>query len=139
MCELLLRVVDVVHAGDPVNDLYRNARASHRGDVIVVLPDGANWGRDGYGASCWRVLKIPAMTVNEASVLLAPERDTDPLNPSKTVQRKAFKLDVDNVALPADLRAYLADDNRTQPTFTINLTAAQIQPFIVRKSPIVVP
>lgn len=132
MAEVLLRVVDVVFPGDP----EATARASQRGDVIVVQADGWNWGRDERAAPFWRILKLPSLSVSEASVLLAPERKADPLASSRTLRRKAFAFDVDSPQLPAPLQAYLADATRAEPIFTFDVPAAQVQQFIVRKPPI---
>lgn len=116
MSELLLRVTDKINP-----DFYLNTHCTKRGDVIVVAPDGWSWSALELTLPFWRILKVPALNVSEASAYLAPELDTDPNHPSRTLQRRAFKFDIDStlVTLPAVLVTYLADDTRAQQTFTI--------------------
>lgn len=90
MCEMLVRVVDKVNT-----DPYLNAQCTKRGDVIAIQPDGWAWSHLELSSSQWRIIKVPGITVLEASAFLAPEVNIDPQNPSRVLQRRAFKLDVD--------------------------------------------
>lgn len=102
MAELLVRVVDKVNP-----DFYANTKCLKRGDVIAVCEDGWGWGVEELANPDWRILKIPDMTVAEASVFLAPERNRDPGQPSRTLQRRAFAIDLDHPAIDqAGLRAF---------------------------------
>lgn len=123
MAELLLRVHDKVNT----EDFYANCKCTKRGDVIVAMPDGWNWGAKELTLPFYRVLKIPALSVGEAETLIAPELEIDPVNPSLTLQRRAFGLDIDRPGLPAEMVAYLADDTRIAATFTVTLPLAQIR------------
>jgi hypothetical protein len=94
MCELLVRVVDKI--GD---DPYHDSKCSKRGDVIVVMPDGHQWGRAEL-LDPFLVLRLPLVSSAAGESFLGREHDTDPTNPSLTLQRRAFRLDLD--ALPSD-------------------------------------
>lgn len=111
MAELL------VFAKDRVNetDFYKNLRLYKRGDVVVVCPDGWPWGKEELTSPLFRIVSIPSMTVSEASQFVAPEVDTDPLNPSKTLKRRQFKIDLSNASIAASLKQWLADDTRAVP------------------------
>ena len=115
MAEILLRVRDKVNPTDP----YKNCKLTKRGDVIHVAPDGWPWGARELDQPFWRIVKFPGVNPQLLEDLLGPELDTDPQNPSRMLQRRAFKLDLDALTIPADIRAYLDDDTRKQPTLTI--------------------
>ncbi len=93
MAELLVRVVDKVHA-----DFYLNCACTKRGDVIAVQPDGWAWGTGELEHPEWRIIALPGVDPSDLSGLLAPELDVNPKHPSKTLQRRAFKLDLDHPA-----------------------------------------
>lgn len=109
MAELVVMVVDRLHP----HDVYLNAAAYKRGDVIEVRPDGWPWGTEELAHPDWRILRIPDLTVSEASALLAEERNTDPAHQSRTLQRRAFKLDLEHAAV-GELRAFF-DDHAVVP------------------------
>lgn len=90
MCELLVRVVDKVSA-----DPYLDAALTKRGDVIAVQPDGWVWGLEEQRSPEWRILRVPGVSVAAAASLLTPEPETDPQNPSRMLQRRMFRLDLD--------------------------------------------
>jgi hypothetical protein len=92
MAELLVWLVDKTNP----DDFYLNARQYKRGDVIAVCPDGWPWGREELNNPHWRIVKVPDMTESEASAFLGKEHDTDPSTPSRTLQRRAFKIDLDH-------------------------------------------
>lgn len=124
MCEALIRVVDKTNA-----DPYFDAQCTKRGDVIVVVPDGWSWGHEELINSDWRVLKLPNVSELQAASFLAPEPETNPKKPSRVLQRRAFKFDLDDANLPAELKAWLQDGARNQPTFAAALTGAQLNAF----------
>jgi hypothetical protein len=128
MAELLVRIADKVNS-----DFYMNTKCTKRGDVIVASPDGWPWGKEELSLPFYRIFKIPALPLAEAQALCAPELDTDPAHPSRTLQRRAFRLDIDNVIIPAALKAFLLDNTRANPTFTVNLTLAQIRSLKIVK------
>lgn len=131
MCQVLLRVVDKTNLDDP----YHDCKCLKRGDIVVVVGDAHVWGREELRDPAWRILRLPNITVEQAEAFLGPELDTDPANPSRVLQRRQFKLDVDNVQMPAGLKAWLLDFTRAQPTRSINWTWAQIEPYRARKAP----
>lgn len=92
MAELLVRKVDKINS----NDFYLNTKCFKAGDVIAVQPDGWLWGKDELNSPNHVIVKLPKVSVSEASFLLTPEIDVDPKNPSKTLQRRAFKFDLNS-------------------------------------------
>lgn len=127
MAELLLRVVDKT-SPDP----YRDARLTKRGDVIVVCPDGWNWGLEELASPDWRILRLPALSVSEARALLAEEPETDPTQPSRVRQRRAFRL---NLTLP--LFASLSQPRR--PIEDLPISLLQFRAAVQRKPALVDP
>ncbi len=94
MAELLVRRVDKVHA-----DFYMNAKQTKRGDVITVQADGWPWGTKEVNNPAWIIIKVPGVDPSDLLGLLAAEPETDPRQPSKTLQPRAFRLDLDHPAL----------------------------------------
>lgn len=112
MVEMLIRVEDKRNLDDPEMD----AKLTKRGDVIVVMPDGWNWGRAELSAPFWRIVRVP-LTMDEANAMLGEQKDTDPLNPSRVLRRRAFKYDLDAImaALPRGARDAFDDVERKTP------------------------
>lgn len=115
MAELLVRVVDKVNPNDP----YLDAKCTKRGDVICVQPDGWVWGREEQTNPEWRIVRVPGLSVTQCLGFLAPEIDIDPQHPSKVLQRRAFKLDVDHPDFTA-----LAEGRKGKPAHRFNLDLA---------------
>lgn len=128
MCELLVRVVDKTNPDDP----YLDAQLTKRGDVICIQPDGWPWGREELANPDWRIIKLPGIAAESLAAFTAPEVDNDPANPSRVLQRRAFRLDLDHAVL-ADAASVMADGERKQPAKAMALTAAQIIRARVRK------
>lgn len=126
MAELLVRVRDKTSP-----DIYKDVRLTKRGDVIVVMPDGWTWGSGELTNPDWRILKLPNVSVEEASAMLGGELPIDPQAPSRTLQRRAFSFDLDN--LPQSVAGFIADDTRKTPALTVNLTLAQFRGLKKRK------
>lgn len=133
MAELLIRVTDKVNP-----EFYKNTKCTKRGDVIVVHENGWPWGRDELTAPFWRIVKHDELSVSEASAFLAPQFDTDPQHPSRTLLRRAFKLNLDAAGLPAAVRTFLADNERAVPILDITpfVTIDQIRALKIMKSPV---
>lgn len=111
MAELLIRVVDKVN-----EDFYLNCQCTKRGDVVVAQPDGWAWGLEELKNPDWRIVVMPELSLGDAQAMLAPELDKDPKSPSKTLQRRAFKFDLDALATSSpDAKAFLADGKRSSP------------------------
>lgn len=119
MAELLVRVVDKTNPSDAQKD----AKLSKRGDVIMVVEDGYAWTGMELTLTAWRIFRWPSITVSEASVFLTSELPTAPpafaSMPDPMLQRRGFYLDIDLPALPAAMRAYVADSKRIQPWFDV--------------------
>jgi hypothetical protein len=140
----------VVVVKDKVNkDFYLDCGCYKRGDVIEVREDGWPWGTIDRSNPDWRIIKVPQHSVAELAAFLAREKDTDPKNPSRTLQKRHFKLDIDNPALPQELKDLVADDSRQVEVAVNDATtaaAAQAQlptfsllTFKVQKPPIADP
>jgi hypothetical protein len=128
MCELLVRVVDKVNHSDP----YANAKCTKRGDVIVVQRDGWPWGVQEQLDKQYRIVKVPGLSVDDASSLLAGEPEVDPQNPSRMLQARLFRLDLD--AFDAATCTWLAEPRRNRkPMHKVGLTLAQLLALRVRK------
>lgn len=127
MAELLLRVVDKVNPDDP----YKDVQLTKRGDVVTALPDGWAWSSEEQRNPHWRILKWPSLTLSAATVFLSPEIDSKPqlTGENPMLQRRGFAFDLDAPALPAALKAWLADDTRAEPFFTVpdGITLAMVR------------
>jgi len=128
MPEILLRVVDKINS-----DFYLNCGCTKRGDVIVAQPDGWTWGVEELKNPDWRIVKLTiadptqnAILMADLSAFLSSEPAVDPLNPSKTLQRRGFFLDLANIAIPAGLQTYLNDATRAAPAFSVVATPTQL-------------
>lgn len=134
MSELLVRVADKINS-----NFYLNCQCTKRGDIVACCADGWPWSIAEKTLPFWRILKLPNVTVAQVTPYLVPELPVDPLNPSKTLQKRAFKLDLSNVVLPAALKTFIQDDTRAQPSYTFNASAATIASITIRKSTIADP
>lgn len=144
MCEILVCVRDMGQTGNIALDSKR----PKQGDVIDVHPDGWIWGVCELGQIVqgnpngnhpfFRIIKLPNVTVNQASNMLAPELDTDPQNPSPYLQYRARYLDKVKIAalVSKTLRDYWLDDLRTAGFLVLNFTAAQINNIVSIRDPI---
>lgn len=100
MAELLVRTVDKVN-----EDFYLNCACTKRGDVIAVQDDGWPWGKEERANPEWTIIKVPGVPAEKFLSFLAPEPETNSKVPSRTRQRRAFKLDLD-----ADIKALAQAD-----------------------------
>lgn len=129
--EILLRVKDKMEALLRVKDKKNlnsetlDARLTKRGDVIVVVPDGHNWGKEELTNPDWRIVKVPAVTVEEAAPCLEPEDEFGSPSWTPMSQRRKTMINADHVNLPQAFKAWLVDDTRAQPTFTLSITKQQ--------------
>lgn len=105
MAELLVRVVDKTNP-DPLLD----CKLTKRGMVIAVQPDGWQWGFEELANPDWRIIRVPGVDPSQFGGLLAPEPEIDPQNPSRVLQRRAFRLNLDDSRLDdAGFRTDLSD------------------------------
>lgn len=123
-------------------------RAPKQGDVVAVCPGGWPWSQAELGVpvdgnpngnhNFIRIIKLPNVTVAQASTLLAPEQDVDPQTPSPSLQFRAKYLDKSKIP-PATMQALLDnwnDDGRADGFLTANYTAAQINSIVSTRSPV---
>lgn len=115
MAEILLRVRDKTNPTDP----YKDCKLTKRGDVICVQNDGWTWGVGELLEPFWRIVKLSSASAQQFEDMLGPELPTD-ATPSRMLQRRAFKYDLDAPTIPADIRAYLDDDSRVQPFIVLS-------------------
>ncbi len=132
MAELLLRVVDKVGA-----TIYQDCKLTKRGDVIVVQPNGWAWSVQEKTNPAWRILGLPNVSESAASVLLSAEKDVDPLQPSRVLQRRKWRVAIANLATP--IQTWIADATRAVPMRTTNISEAQFQGIIEQKPALVDP
>lgn len=107
--EILLRVVDKINLDDPI----KNNQCTKRGDVIVVVPDGHNWGKEELSNPDWRIIKAPNLT--EAATYDFTHADLD-INGNE-IKRRKHTFDFDNPILSPQILTYLADSQRTNPFY----------------------
>lgn len=143
MCEILLCVKD---RGNILSlDLALYHRLPKQGDVVAVQEDGWPWGSCELGQTVqgnpngnhnfFRVIKLPNVTVNQASRILSPEVDIDPNNPSPYLQYRAFYLDKTKIPTQA-LTTYWNDDTRSAPFITLPYSAAQLNSIVSQRDPV---
>lgn len=146
-CYVVIQSRDRVNTDSP----YLDAKCYKAGDVIEVLPE--TWGArkvgdDGGPKTAevtnpeWRILYLPNIEEEKMRSFLAPETpDGIADDHDRMVQRRAFRLNVENGSLPAALRNWLKDDARSQPIRTLNVTTKQfddqkiMQERVKRKDP----
>ncbi len=141
MCEILLCVKDRGNSGI----LGWDSKMPKQGDVVVVAPDGWAWSAAELGTpvpgnpngnhNFFRILKLPNVTVVQASNMLSPELDVDPQNPSPYLQYRARYLDKTKVP-PGPLFDNLLDDLRANPFITLAYTAAQFSTIVTVRTPV---
>jgi len=125
MCEILVLALDKVS-----DDPYLDAKQYKRGDVVAIRPDGWLWGKQELVNPLFRIIKVPRVTVSQASAFLGPELDTDPTNPSKMLRLRAFKLDLEG--LPGVV-ANLEDPKRRNPLFKASMSPEKLLALKVEK------
>lgn len=68
MAELLIRTIDKT-----ADNVDQDRLLSKRGDVIVVEPDGHNWGAQELTSDFWMIIKVPGVEVEMFNDLLIPQ------------------------------------------------------------------
>lgn len=138
MCEILLCVKNMGTSGVQASDSHQ----PKQGDVVAVQPDGWPWGACELGQVVqgnpngnhpfFRIIKLPNVTVAQASNMLTPEQDLDPQNPSPYLQYRARFLDKTKIspATAQTLLNYWNDDGRAQGFLSLSYTAAQINNIV---------
>lgn len=131
VCDALIVMHDQVNP-DPLID----CRRFKRGDMVAVVPDDWPWSEFEKSNPNWRIAKFPLVSVAEAEIFIAAERDLDPANPSRMLRQRARSINVDSPAVTAATRAWLDDDSRVEPFRTFNFTLAQMVALSTTKSPL---
>ena len=110
MAELCIRVENKVNA----TSLYLDVQCLKLGDVVAIQPDGWSWGTSDLTSPMYRILALPGLAPEDLSAYLAPEPELDPLHPSRTLQRRAFRFDFVAYGLLQSplFRSRFADDRR---------------------------
>lgn len=130
MCEILLKATNAT-SPDP----YKDVKCYKAGDVVVVMPDGWGWGSKELTDPMFRIVKLPNVTVEQAvGILCAWEIDVNPAQPSRMLQRRGYRVWYEQ--LSGQPRAYWLDATRASPSFTWNVTFAQLQNFRLQKAPV---
>lgn len=130
MAEFLVVAQSATHA-DPDKD----ERGSYkRGDVVVVQPDGHQWGRL-ETAPKFVVVKVPDVTVEQARRFIEAEGATevDPFTGTSRFvvsRRRRWRVRVDDV--PLAIRNVLRD------TGEVTVSYAQVRPFLENKTTLAV-
>lgn len=114
MSQLLVRVISKFG-----KDPYKDAQQSKRGDVIVVKESGLAWGAIELSLPEYRIIDAPKSSISSLSMLTEPEAPTTRI-PDPMLQHRGFYLNLDDPSMDPALQAYLADDSRVQPIFTVN-------------------
>lgn len=117
--EILFRAQDKVNLNDETLDV----KCLKRGDVVVVVPDGHNWGTQELTNPIWRIVKAPILSEADVADFTDPE---DEFETHPMAQRRKFMIDLDNLSLTPQFLAYLADDTRQEPTYTTIWTKVQL-------------
>lgn len=112
--ELLVRVKDKIGS-----DVYHDVKLTKRGHVIVVKPDGHDWGARELDNPDWRIIRIPGISEAEATAMLAEEPGLDT---NRMKQRRAFKLDLDNGVFKNTHKNFIDDDSRQTRHVEINIS-----------------
>lgn len=103
MAELIVRVKDK----HPINPA-----SSKRGDVISVLPDGAQWGDLDQSDTHYRIIRLPNVSVEDVTnALLAPGRRSSPTQERAFVPFRSYRLDLKH----ADVAAHCAGTRPSAP------------------------
>ena len=133
MAELLIKAINASHP-DPVKD---RRGCYKRGDIVVVMPDGHEWGAK-EGLPNFFKVKIPGVEVSRLDALREEQDDDDAGNPvyedgtliladgpiRKVFRRRRWRLMV--ASIPATLR------NKILNTGEATVTPAQIRNYIKR-------
>lgn len=127
MADLLIRIRDKESSGDAETD----ALQFKRGDVIAVWETPGPWGIEELRNPDWRILRLPNVSAADAQELMAPETDST-VTAERLMRKRRARLDID--ALPAPVRAWLADDSRAQPILEAGLARVAFVALVRAKS-----
>ena len=115
MCEILVKAIDHAHI-DPYKD---KAGCYKRGDPVVVMPDGHEWGRK----EClpkFYVVKVPGLSVEVAKKYIQVEEDG-----GRPITRRLYRLNIDGLKL--------GDKEVLEATGRVTLSTSTIQGKLKKK------
>ncbi len=126
MAELLIKAWSATHP-----DATKDRRGCYkRGDIVVVKPDGFEWGA-AETLPDFVLVKIPGVTVDKVQALTGMQTEDDagtPLTDENgapiTYRRRRWRVLVDNIP-PAIL-------NELKTTGEVTVTPAQIRAYVTR-------
>lgn len=116
MCELLVKAVDAHHP-NPAIDL---AGSYKRGDVVVIMPDGHQWGTGELDTSVFAIIKKPGVSVESIRHMLYEQLNDIPKTAALRIPalarhalkqgrptkiRKRFSIDIDTQLITDKARA----------------------------------
>lgn len=109
MCELLVKAVDASHA-DPLIDRH----CYKRGDVVVVMPDGHEWGAGELDESVFTVVVMPGVPVDAMSYLIGSQ--IEPLRQTAALKIPVLRSHLQRQPRPDALRRrYKIDFQSPEP------------------------
>ncbi len=94
MAELIVSKIDYIHS-----DFYLNTKTFKRGMVIIARDDNHPWTDTERNNPDWIILKFPGEPKEKFKSYEVQELPKDPINPSKTLQIRAFKIDLDSLVV----------------------------------------
>lgn len=100
MCEMLVRIEDKATDPDPDKDRH----ISKKGHVIDVRHDGWDWSEAERTNPAWRIGRVPGAPPEDYTKFIMAAVQVGPLA-TVQVARKAFYLDVDQLAAPVSWRS----------------------------------
>lgn len=141
MCEAIVCIRDEA----PTGNLVWDSKRPKQGDVIEVREDGFDWGDAVNGITKqgdpngnhpqWRWLKLPNISVAQASIMLGQEVETNPQKPSPYLQYRGFFLDKSKIPTGA-FKTYWNDNTRAQAFITLPHNAAQLEALRTPRTPV---
>ena len=109
--QLVIRVLS-----RPDSDPKTHADRTHRGDVIVVMPDTHIFSEFERTNPEWRIIKIN-LTESEGMALKTEEVDAGNVKLLKWKRINRLNLDLPSPSYPNDFSAFIADDSRAIQIF----------------------
>lgn len=123
MAQLVIKTVDRKRG-----EFYADAQDYRRGDVIAVYPDTYVFEGDVLKLPIFRIVKIPSLAFEEAQQFVAPQvLDANDRASVKTLTRRAVSFDLDSTFVTPEFKAYIADDSRKEPVFTLDMPLATVR------------
>ena len=87
--ELLIKAQDTTN----LDSHYLDARCWKTGEVIVMRPDGWQWGRKEVEDPQFTLVRVLNASEEDLSCFLFPEMETNPREPNNLKQRRMFRVD----------------------------------------------